>query len=242
MIRLWQATQGSANPALAIEANSALGLYLISSDPKVRSVADFGPNDRIALPAVKVSAQALTLQMAVAAALGKEKYAALDGLTVSMPHADAAAAMLSRKLGITAHFGQSPFIDQELAEPGFHTVLSTFDVFGPDATNEVLVTTTRFRTDRRKLYDVVVSAHRAAMKLIMSDRKRAAAIYVAETQAKLTTEAIEKILSKPRSNYTPVPRGTMRFATFMHETGQIKRAPAQWRDLFFPEIHDADGS
>jgi NitT/TauT family transport system substrate-binding protein len=38
------------------------------------------------------------------------------------------------------------------------------------------------------------------------------------------------------------PENTMKFARFMHDVGTLKAAPASWRDLFFPEIHDASGS
>jgi NitT/TauT family transport system substrate-binding protein len=34
----------------------------------------------------------------------------------------------------------------------------------------------------------------------------------------------------------------MKFATFMQAVGSIKAAPANWKDMFFPEIHDLPGS
>lgn len=52
---------------------------------------DLGEKDRIALPAVKVSFQAVMLQMAAAKEFGDANYARLDALTVSMAHPDGLA-------------------------------------------------------------------------------------------------------------------------------------------------------
>jgi len=39
-----------------------------------------------------------------------------------------------------------------------------------------------------------------------------------------------------------VPEKTMKFANFMHSVGTLRAAPGSWRDLFFPEFNDPDGS
>ena len=39
-----------------------------------------------------------------------------------------------------------------------------------------------------------------------------------------------------------VPQNTMKYADFMNKVGSIKKKPAAWKDLFFPEIHAAAGS
>jgi sulfonate transport system substrate-binding protein len=39
-----------------------------------------------------------------------------------------------------------------------------------------------------------------------------------------------------------VPQNTMKFADFMAAVGSIKEKPANWKELFFPEIHDLPGS
>ena len=72
----------------------------------VKTLKDFTDKDRIALPAVKVSIQAVTLQMACEKAFGAGQHTTLDHLTVSMSHPDATAALLSGKSEITAHFDQ----------------------------------------------------------------------------------------------------------------------------------------
>jgi NitT/TauT family transport system substrate-binding protein len=91
---LWAKTRGN----LAVKATSAINsmpLFLVTDNPKVKTVKDFTDKDKIALPAVKVSIQAVTLQMAAEKAFGPGQQNKLDHLTVSMSHPDAEAALLS---------------------------------------------------------------------------------------------------------------------------------------------------
>jgi len=39
-----------------------------------------------------------------------------------------------------------------------------------------------------------------------------------------------------------VPENSMKFAAFMQSVGSLKEVPKSWKDLFFPEIHDLNGS
>ena len=90
-------------------------LYLDTRNPDVKTIKDFTDKDKIALPAVKVSIQAVTLQMAAEQAFGDGQQDRLDPLTVSMSHPDAQTALLSGQSEITAHFGSPPFQYQQLA-------------------------------------------------------------------------------------------------------------------------------
>ncbi|TXF10050.1 ABC transporter substrate-binding protein [Pelomicrobium methylotrophicum] len=85
LLRMWDKTKGN----LGVRGVAALGsmpLYLNTINPSVHSVKDFSDKDKIALPAVRVSIQAVVLQMAAAQAFGEDKYDSLDKLTVSMKH------------------------------------------------------------------------------------------------------------------------------------------------------------
>ena len=121
MITIWGKTRGSYE-VKGIAALNAMPLYLVSVNPKVKSIADLSDADRIALPAIKTSIQALTLQMAAEKAFGAGQQYKLDALTVSMGHPDAQAAMLGEKSGINAHFGSAPFMYQELNDPRAHKI------------------------------------------------------------------------------------------------------------------------
>src|SRR6185312_3884163 len=110
-----------------VGAINSMPLYLNTRNPAVKTLKDFTDKDRIALPAVKVSIQAVTLQMAAEQAFGPGQQNKLDQLTVSMKHPDALAALLSGRSEVTAHFGSAPFQYQELEDKRAHRVLNSYD-------------------------------------------------------------------------------------------------------------------
>src|SRR4030081_355103 len=95
LITLWDKTQGTSFEVKGICALSSQPFLLNTANPDIKSIKDFGERDRIALPSIKVSVQAVLLQMAAAAAFGDENYAKLSPPTVSMSPPDATIAMLS---------------------------------------------------------------------------------------------------------------------------------------------------
>jgi NitT/TauT family transport system substrate-binding protein len=38
------------------------------------------------------------------------------------------------------------------------------------------------------------------------------------------------------------PQNSMKFALFMERIGTIKEKPESWKDMFYPELHDRQGS
>ncbi|HWI41110.1 MAG TPA: ABC transporter substrate-binding protein, partial [Verrucomicrobiae bacterium] len=196
----------------------------------------------IALPAVKVSIQAIVLQMAAAKAFGQENHARLDRLTVSMKHPDAMAALLSGKSEITAHLTSPPFMFQELDDRRVRTVLNSYDVLGGPHTFNVLSTTKSFRENNPKSYAAVLAALEEADAWIRKNRKGAAETYIRLTRTKESLEDIVSQISRPEVSYSTTPVNVHRFADFMHRTGAVKAKAADWKDLFFPNIHHQKGS
>ena len=41
---------------------------------------------------------------------------------------------------------------------------------------------------------------------------------------------------------TRAPVNVMKVVDFMHDVGRIKKKPASWKDLFFPEVHGLNSS
>jgi NitT/TauT family transport system substrate-binding protein len=78
IITLWAKTRGTPLEVRGLCNESILPLYLNTRNPNVKTVADFTQSDKIALGAVKVSIQAILLQMAAAKAFGDREYARLD--------------------------------------------------------------------------------------------------------------------------------------------------------------------
>lgn len=241
LVTLWARTKGNLD-VKAVSAINSMPLYLNTRNPNVKTIKDFTEKDKIALPAVKVSIQAVTLQMAAEKAFGEGQQNKLDALTVSLSHPDAQVALLSGASEITAHFTSPPFQYQQLEKPGIRTVLSSYDVLGGPATFNVVWTTSKFRSENPKLYDAFVKALDEATAIINKDKKAAAEAYLRISKDKDTVADILAMLNDPAIVYTTTPQNVMKYVDFMNKIGSIKVKPDSWKDLFFPNVHGAAGS
>jgi NitT/TauT family transport system substrate-binding protein len=243
LVTLWEKTVGTPQEVRGVSALSSQPFFLNTREANLKSIRDFSAKDKIALPAVKVSVQAVTLQMAAAKEFGDANYAKLDPLTVSVSPPDATAALLSGAGEINNAFSVPPFQYQQLEKTGIRTLLNSFDVMGGPHTFTVIWTSKKFRDANPKLYGAVFSALQEATDIIGKDRRAAAQIWSESTKSKLTGEWLyDKILSNPQVQYTLVPQNTMKYADFMNKVGTAKKKPASWKDLFFPDIHTVPGS
>jgi len=242
LLTLWARTQGTPQEVRGICALSSQPFLLNTRNPAVKTLADFGSGDRIALPAVKVSVQAVVLEMAAAKQFGQENFSRFDSLTVSMSPPDATVALLSGAGDITAVFGVPPYQQQQLEHPGIRTVLNSFDVMDGPHTFTVAWTSARFRERNPLLYKALLAALREATAVVNRDRRAAAALWIEDVHSKLALDFAAGVVSGPQVRWTMVPENTMKFATSMHGVGSLKVAPASWKDYFFPEIHDVSGS
>jgi NitT/TauT family transport system substrate-binding protein len=240
-VTLWAKTRGNLD-VKAVGAINSMPLYLNTRNPAVKSIKDFTDKDKIALPAVKVSIQAVTLQMAAEKAFGEGQQNKLDQLTVTMSHPDAQLALLSGQSEITAHFGSPPFQYQQLKNPAVHTVLSSYDVLGGPATFNVVWTTSKFRTENPKLYDAFVKALDEATALINKDKRWAAEAYLRMSKDKASQKEIEDMLNDPAIVFTTTPQNVMKYVDFMTKIGSIKNRPDSWKDMFFPNAQSLPGS
>ncbi len=242
LIVLWDKTQGGRGDVKAVAAVSDVPMTLTTRDPGVKSIADFTSKDKIALPAVKTSMQAVTLQMAAAKKWGDAQYERLDKFTVSMRHPDAAAALMSSEGAITAHFGAAPYDYMELHHPGIHEVLDSYDVYGGPATLILLYATQKFVDENPVVTRSVVEAMGDAMDLIKSDHRKAAEIYLRVTREKTSVADLTAMLDNPKIAFRLAPSNTYPVAEFMYRIGRIKHKPASWKDFFFPSAQALPGS
>jgi NitT/TauT family transport system substrate-binding protein len=238
-IVLWDKTREGLDVRM-IAAMVSAPLYLNTTNPAIKSLRDFTARDKIALPAVKVSNQATILAMAAAAQLGKDKAESLNALTVSMSHPDGMTALLNGS--VTAHFTAPPFQDWELKDPRVHRVLNSFDVMGGPLTFTVLWTTSKFRNENPVLYRAFVAALKQATDMINADKRAAAQLYVESTKSKEPVDEVYALISDPAVEFTMTPRQIFKYATFMHENGQIRHAPSSWKDMFFEDVYALPGS
>jgi hypothetical protein len=91
LLTVWARTRGSANAVKGVAAFSSQPILLNTRNASVKNITDFTDKDKIAVPAVKVSVQAVMLQMAAAKQWGREQFGKLDPLTVGMSPPDCTA-------------------------------------------------------------------------------------------------------------------------------------------------------
>ncbi len=241
LIKIWARTKGNLDVKSMGSLNS-MPSYLVTINPKVKSVADFTEKDRIALPAVRVSTQAMFLEIEAAKIWGEKQYARLDHLTVTMSHPDATVALLSKKAGITAHVSSPPFQYQELEDPGVHLVLSSYDILGEPHSYGIVYTTSEFYRDNPKTYAAIVAALEEATNFINHNKSAAAQIYVEMAKSKTPVEKVQKMIEDPLMKFTLTPVSMKKMADFMYKVGAIKAKPDSWKDMFFPNVHSLPGS
>lgn len=238
---LWEKTKGNLN-VKGVCAMSSLPSYLNTRDPNVKSIRDLSDADKIALPAVKVSNQAIYLQMAAAAAFGIENYNKFDKLTVTMSFVDGTVAMLSGSGEINNHFVSPPFAQLQLEKPGIRNILNSYDVMGGPATLIVIYAAEKMQKDNPKTYAAFLGAFEEATSTVNRDKHAAAEYYVRATKSKYPVEMVEKILNDPQVEFTMTPKSIGKYTDFMVRVGTLKTRPASWKDLFFANAHALPGS
>jgi NitT/TauT family transport system substrate-binding protein len=242
LLTIWARTKGNYNVKAPAAINS-MPLYLNTINPNVKTIKDFTDKDRIALPAVKVSIQAVTLHMAVEKEFGAGKHDTLDRLTVSMSHPDGMNAMMSGRTEVTGHFTSAPFMYQQLEDSRVKRVLSSYEVLGGPSTFNVVWTASKFRDQNPRLYKAFLAALEESMTIIdVPDKKPVAQLWIDAEKSKLSLDFVEKILKDPENVFTTTPQNVMKYAEFMHRVGAIKEKAESWKDLFFPDIHAKSGS
>lgn len=242
LVTIWDRTKGRQN-VKGVAALGSFPYYLVSNNPKVKSIADFTDKDRIALPAVTVSVQSRILQMAVARQWGDKEYARLDKITQSLPHPDAASAIIAGGTEISGHFGTPPFQEQELAQnPNARVVLNSYEVQGGPSSSTVLYATEKYRKENPKTYRAFVQALAEAADYAAKNPEGAADIYLKVNKSKVDRNLLLKLFKSPEVQFKIAPQNTLTLAQFMHRVGAAKNKPASWRDYFFEDPLVGPGS
>lgn len=240
-ITLWSKTRDNIG-VKAVASMNSMPLLLNTRNPAVKTIKDFTSEDKIALPAVKVSIQAITLQMAAEKEFGAGQGHRLDALTVTQSHPDGMAALLSGSSEINSHFTAPPFQYTELEKSGITTVLNSFDVTGGPHTFNVVWASKKFADANPKTFAAFIKAFDESIAMINKDKQAAAKLYVKVSKSKETVASVEKMLNDPSLEFTTTPKNVMKYANFMTRIGMVKVGPASWKDLFFPNVYGLPGS
>ena len=240
-LTVWDRTKGRQNVKM-VAALGSLPNYLITNKPGIRSLKDFGPGDRIAVPAAGVGFQSRVLQIETAREFGPENFRKFDDISVSLPHPDATAALIAGGTEIDAHFSSAPFYYQALAgNKAVHKILNSYDTLGGPATFNVLYATEKFHDEHAKAYKAFYAALGEAAGWIKAHKAEAAEVFIRQQGSKLAPGLIAEILDDPENDFTIAPQRTGTYAAELAKLGVLKNKPASWKD-FFEEAWAEDGS
>jgi NitT/TauT family transport system substrate-binding protein len=238
---LWDRTRNGVG-VKAISSINASPIFLNTRNPNIKSLKDFTDKDRIALPSIKVSSQAIYLQIAAEKAFGPGKHAQLDHLAVALSHPDAVAAVMNPASEIATHFATSPFHEVE-KKAGFSTITSSYEIMGGESSILTFISTEKFRTENPKVYAIVVAAFEEAMDYSNADMRRLVKLYAEVANDKKNTEdELHAIVTQPGFKFSRAPATVGAMTEFMHKIGLIKNKPVSWKDLFFSEAHGLPGN
>lgn len=241
MLTLWDRTRGRQN-VKAIASLGSMPNYLLTNNPKVKTLQDLSDKDRIAVPAAGVGYQSRTLQIETARVFGKADYKRFDNISVSLSHPDATVALISGGSEINTHFSSPPFQYQALENKNVHKIISSYDILGGPATFNVLYTTQKFHDDNPKTYKAFYNALVEAAQFIRANKAKAADTFIRVQKSKLAPEFVRKIVEDPEIDFTVSPQRSYIYADKLHDIGVLKNRAASWKDYFFEEAYAQPGS
>jgi NitT/TauT family transport system substrate-binding protein len=239
MLLLWDRTRGQVK---GLGSAAELPYWAISRDPAVKSLRDLTSADRIAVPTVKVSTQAILLQIAARQLFGDADFAHFDAMEVTFDHPQAAVALISGSAGITAHFSAPPYQEQEAATPGLHVIGNSDDIMGQRFSNPVYFATTKFHDANPTVIRAFVAAAREAQAFIAAHPREAAELYLKATGEKYDVDTLVGIIGDGNKTFDTTPQGMQRIADHMADTKLLRTRPASWKDFFFAEAQDQAGN
>jgi NitT/TauT family transport system substrate-binding protein len=241
LVTLWEKTRGRASEVRAVGtvSNGAMTLYTIN--PDIKTFADFTETDRIAVPTVGLSFNAMMLQMA-AEQQWKDPHR-LDHLTVSLGHPDAVAALSAGygKAIITAHVGVQPYTEQGLRLPGAHVVADSRQVFGGAITQITLLATKATKEKNPLLFKAVANALEEAIRVANADKHAAAMLWKQAQNAPDSIDSIVHLLDDPGFEFTSQPHRIAYFTAFLNRIGSMKTVLGDWKELFWETAYDQKG-
>lgn len=241
LLLLWDRTRGRVK---GITACSAQPVTLITRDDRIQSLADFGEGDKIAVPTVRISTQAILLQMAARKEFGEDEWGHFDRMTVQLGHADAYVAMQNPTHEIRTHFASPPFdFYEEQNVQGARVLARSQDIIGGPLSQGQFITTTKFADENDILIQALRKAGEEARDFINNDIGASVDIYKTVSGDKTDRQVLIDMFAQPAMmQWDLYPQGTMKFAEHIHTIGTMKTMPESWKDYYLPIAHDMPGN
>jgi ABC-type nitrate/sulfonate/bicarbonate transport system substrate-binding protein len=240
LLAAWEKGKGTPRQILAVAGMSTMPLTLLTNRAGVRTIADFRPSDRIAVPTAS-SPQTYLLQMQSEKVFGQ--YDRLQSQIVPLSHPDAVAALIAAGSPTTGYFASAPYTEIALEDGRIRKVLTSADIVGGKASFLVLGASRRYVTAQAKAAEAVAKAIDEAASIIHDDPRRAAQIYLThEPSRTLNAAAVEGILRELKDEFGSPVHGIEAFAAFMGRHGELKTPPQNWKDVVAPPLANSPSS
>ncbi len=215
-------------------------LKLLTRNPNVQKLEDFSQADRIAVPTIKTSMQALMLQIAAKEQLGNAE--ALDNITVQLGHPDAFAALSNPSSEVNSHFSLPPFQQRAMAIEGVHQILNSYELVGQNVSNAVVFGNVSFAEENPTVIRAIVAALEEANTMIEERPEEAAQSWIEASNETIPVEEVVEILKDPGTFFSQAPQGQMLVANHFYETGVIRTEPTDWKNYYIEAMHERDGN
>jgi NitT/TauT family transport system substrate-binding protein len=234
LLAAWEKAKDTARQFLAVSGITTMPLTLVSNRPKVATIADFQPTDRIAMPSL-TAPQMYLLEMQSEKTL--KAYDKLHDQVVVMSPSEAVTALVDGSGVVTAYFASPPYTQLALRDAKVHRVLSSADVINGKASFLIVGATRGYIEAHPQMPDAIDKAMDDAARIIRSDPRRAAQIYLThEPSMSLSGPLIEAVLREIKDEFGSAVYGVQAFADFMGRHGELKTPPKSWKDIVAPAL------
>jgi NitT/TauT family transport system substrate-binding protein len=214
-------------------ATSFSDMWLVAKDPRIKSLKDFGPNDKIGVVAPDAQ-QAIILRKAAQQQLGNAH--ALDKNLVAISSADGEQALIAGQLA--ANFAGSPYQDAEVRAGG-HIVLhsTSTDAFGPVGAGLIVLPQSFY--NQYPAFSKKVFQDLKDVSTYVANHHEQAAQYLAQDQGSGgsgTVAQFKTLLNSTSLVFETTPSGLLDYARFMQSIGLIAKVPNSVNDLELPTV------
>ena len=122
-----------------------------------------------------------------------------------------------------------------------HTVLNSYDVLGgPNTFNAGVGDEQNSASETRRPTRPCVDALEGGDAVDQCDKhgRGGRDLRIKDEGIEARPGLVKKIVSDPQIEYTLAPKKSWTYANFMYKIGAHQEQAGDWKDLFFPEIHD----
>lgn len=213
-----------------ITAMNVMSLWLVTRNPKIKSLKDIPSNAKIGMPSPD-SVQAISLRKGAKELFGDPHK--FDANIVAIAHPLGLQALAAGQLDL--HLTAPPFQQQEV-EAGGHVVFKSSQVFGRHTFNAVY-TTEPFAKQYPRFVAALYRELNVATDLLINHPEQAAEYLSKDTGGKTPPGKFKEWITAPDVAWDTTPHAFLKTAAFMKEIGMLNKVPANIRELELPLLN-----